>query len=186
MANSYDFLGDQEDFFMKSSLSVFTDLNGNRQLVGKTNNEKTISPNMETIEWFDNTSGTQTRFILDIDRFDFAVNFSFMQVLDPNVLAIAMNLDRDSSDPNFEFLYGGSAPNALSNAEWRFVGQSRSGLGITLVLRKAIITFEGDWSLGAPGDYTNIPVKCSALQDTSITNKKRDMAYFIVDKRSAS
>jgi hypothetical protein len=186
MPNSYDFLGDQKDFFMKSSLSVFTDLNGNRQFVGKTNNEKTISPNMEIVEWFDNTSGTQTRFILDIDRFDFAVNFSFMQVADPNALAIAMNLDWDQSDANFHYLFAGSAPNALSDAEWRFVGQTRSGLGITLVLRKAIVTFEGDWAIGAPGDYTNIPVKASALQDTSITDTKRDLAYFIIDKRSAS
>jgi hypothetical protein len=186
MANSYDFTGDEKDYFMKSSWQVYTDLNGNRQYVGKTGNEKTISPSLETIEWMDNTSGVQTRFILDIDRFDFDVRFTFMQVADPNALALAMNADLDSSDPNINRLFLGSAPNALQDAEWRFVGQTRSGLGITLVLRKAICIMDGEWTSGAPGEYTNIPVKVSALQDTSITDTKRDLAYFEIDKRSDS
>ena len=45
---------------------------------------------------------------------------------------------------------------------------------------------EGDWEVGSPGDYTGIPVTVKALQDTTITNTARDMAYFIIDKRSAS
>ncbi len=184
--NSYDFLGDQKDYFMKSSWQVFTDLNGVRQYVGKTTNEKTLSPNIETIEWKDNTSGTQTRFVIDIDSFDFSVAFGFMQVVDPNVIAAVMNGDWDQSDPDFERIFFGSAPNTLDEAEWRFVAKSRSDLGITLVLRKANVIIDGEWDSGAPGAFSNIPVKVSALQDVSISNTKRDMAYFIIDKRSAS
>ena len=46
MPNAYDFLGADFDFFMKSSWNVFCDLNGVRQYVGKTTNEKTTSPNL--------------------------------------------------------------------------------------------------------------------------------------------
>ena len=183
--NSYDFQGDQRDYFMKSSWQVFTDLNGNRQYVGKTSNEKTISPAIETIEWFDNTSGTQTRFIVDIDSFNLSVTFAFMQI-EPNVIASMMNGDWDQSDPNFDRVFFGSNPYALDEAEWRFVGQTRAGLGVTLVIRKANGLIDGDWETGAPGDYTNIPSKVSALQDESIVDTKRDLAYFIFDKRSAS
>ncbi len=184
--NSYDFLGAQDDFFMKSSWNVFTNLNGNLQFVGKTTNEKTISPNVETIEWMDNTSGTQTRFVLDLDRFDFSVSFGFMQVFDKNALALAMSGELDTSDANVDRVFFGSAPPALDEAQWRFTGQSRTGLGITLVIRKGVATFNGDWETGASGDYTNFSVTVSALQDTSITNTQRDMAYFELDRRSDS
>jgi hypothetical protein len=186
MANSYDFIGDDKNYFMKSSLSVYTDLSGTMQYVGKTSNEKALSPNTELAEWFDNTGGVQTLFVLDIDKFEFNMQFSFMQVFDPNVIAAAWNLDLDNSDPNTVYQFAGSNPNALQEAEWRFVGRSISGLIITLVLRKAIIVPNGDWANGAPGEFTNIPVTARALQDTNITDTKRDLAYFMIDKQAAS
>jgi hypothetical protein len=186
MANVYDFLGDQADYFMKSSLQVYTNLSGNMQYVGKTQNEKTLSPNLELVEWYDNTGGTQTLFVLDIDKFDFNMQFAFAQVGDPNVLALAWNGDLDSSDPNRNFIFYGSSPNALAEAEWRFTGNTRANLEITLVIRRGICVPNGDWAAGNPGEYTNMPVSVRALQDTTISNAKRDMAYFIVDKRSDS
>jgi len=186
MANTYDFLGDFNGYFMKSSLQVFCDVSGNMQYVGKTENEKNISPEIELVEWYDNTSGTQTLFILDIDKFGFGIGFQWMQVFDPNVLALAWNADLDTSDPDRSFLFFGSNPNALVEPEWRFVGQSRLSLSMTLVIRKGIIVPDGDWAVGAPGDYTKIPSRVRAIQDTSITNTKRDMAYIILDKRTFS
>jgi hypothetical protein len=186
MANVYDFLGDQADYFMKSSLQVYNNLSGNMQYVGKTSNEKTLSPNLELVEWFDNTGGTQTRFVLDIDKFDFNMQFSFSQILDPNVLALAWNGDLDNSDPNRVFTFFGSSPNPLAEAEWRFTGASRSSLEITLVIRRGVCVPNGDWAAGTPGEYTGVSAQIMALQDTTISNTKRDMAYFIMDKRSAS
>jgi hypothetical protein len=186
MPNTYDFLGDFNNYFMKSSLQVFTDASGAIQYVGKTQNEKNISPEIELAEWYDNSSGTQTLFVLDIDRFGYSIGFSFMQVLDPNVFAMAWNGDLDTSDPNRVFTFYGSAPNALGEYEWRFVGQGRSGLAMTLVIRKGIMVPDGDWTVGTPGDYTQLPVRVRALQDTSISNTLRDMAYVIVDKRTFS
>lgn len=185
MANVYDFLGDERDYFMKSSLKVYTDLSGALQYVGKTNNEKTIRNDAEYVEWFDNTSGVQTLYIRDNDKFGMMVDFSFMQVADPNVIGVALNSDWDQSDPNFHYHFIGSSPNELREAKWVFVGQTRSGLDIELVIRKGVITLNGEWSLGAPGDYTNIPVTCSAMQDTSIANQLRDLAYIRIQKRTS-
>lgn len=185
MANVYDFLGDDRDYFMKSSWKVFTDLSGVRQYVGKTGNEKTIKTNAEYVEWWDNTTGVQTLYIRDTDKFGFAVDFSFMQVADSNALAISLNSEWDKSDPNYDYHFFGSAPQELAEAEWRFVGQTRAGLDIILVIRKGIITLNGDWSSGAPGDYTNIPVTCSAMQDTGITNTMRDLAYIMIEKKTS-
>lgn len=186
MPNVYDWLGDDAQYFMKSSWQVYTDLNGVRQYVGKTENEKTMSPNLELVEWFDNTTGTQYLFVADIDKFDLSVGFMFAQIADPNVLAIAWNLDLNWADPNVIYAYGGTDPQPLATAEWRFVGQTREELGITLVMRRAIIVPNGDWVSGGPGAYTNIPVMARCLQDTTITNRRRDLFYFIIDRRTFS
>lgn len=185
MPNAYDWLGDDRDFFMKSSWQVFTDLSGILQYVGKTGNEKTIRMSPEYVEWYDNTSGTQTLYVKDIDKFGVAVDFSFMQVLDSNALGVAFNSDWDATDPNWNYHFIGSCPQELQQAEWRFVGQGRSGLDIILVIRTGVITLAGDWSSGAPGDYTNIAVTCDAFQDTSISNCVRDLAYFQIEKQTS-
>ncbi|HDY89991.1 MAG TPA: hypothetical protein ENH82_17955 [bacterium] len=186
MANAYDFLGDNRAYFMKSSWQVYTDLSGARQYVGKTENEKTFSLGQEIIDWFDNTGGTQTKFVLDIDKMSPVVNFSFMQVADPNILATAWNGDLDLSDPNFVYDFLGSEPNTLQEAEWRFVGRTRTGLGMTFVIRNGVMVPNGDWTSGGGGAYTSIPVSVHALQDTSISNGARDLAYFIIDRFAAS
>lgn len=171
---------------MKSSWQVYSALNGNRQYVGKTSNEKTFNPNIELAEWWDNSSGTQSLFVLDIDKFDFSVSFSFMQPGDPNVLAAAWNLDPDDSDADYSYLFGGSEPDVLNEAEWRFVGRTKANLEIMLVLRKAVCVPAGEWAVGTPAQYSGIPVTVRALQDTTITNKKRDMCYFRIRKRALS
>ena len=185
MTNTYDWLGDDREFFMKSSWAVYNDLSGILQYVGKTQNEKVIRMSPEYVEWFDNTSGTQVLYVKDTDKIGVAVDFMFMQVLDSNALAVAFNTDWDTGDANFDFHYIGSDPNPLAEAEWRFVGQGRTGLGITLVIRVGAVTLAGDWSSGAPGDYTNLPVTCDAYQDTSISNAARDLAYFMIDKKTS-
>ena len=186
MANTWDFLGDYKNHFQKSSLQVFTDLSGSMQYVGKTQNEKTLSPNTEIVEFFDNTGGTQVLFALDIDKFDLSLTFSFMQVFDPNALAIALNADWDGSDANVDRLFMGSSPSSLPEAEWRLVGQSVDGRTFTLVIRRGVIIPTGDMSIGSPGSYTEIPITLRALQDTSITNGARDVAYIEIDKRTFS
>jgi hypothetical protein len=186
MGNTWDFLGAYKNDFMKSSLDVYTNLSGNLQFVGKTQNEKTISPNTELVEWFDNTSGTQTLYALDIDKFDMSVAFSFMQLADPQALAIALNADLDTSHPTLNYLFLGSNPNSLPEAEWRLVGQAVDGRGFTIVIRRGIIIPTGDIALGAPGNYSEVPVTLRCLQDTTITNGKRDVAYIMIDKRTFS
>ena len=183
MANVYDFLGDERDYFMKSSWKVYTDIGGVLQYIGKTENEKTIRTSAEYIEWYDNTSGVQTLYIKDLDKFGFAVDFAFMQVADSNVLGIAYNSDWDQSDAIWDYHHFGSCQNELVEGLWVFVGQTRSGLAIETWIRRGVITVNGDWSSGAPGAYTQIPVTCNATQDTGITNCLRDLAYIRVEKQ---
>ena len=181
-----DFLGDDAAYFMKSSWQIYTDVSGARQYIGKTTMEKTFSPNIELAEFWDNSGGTQTLFVLDIDKFDFNMSFGLMQVADPATIPIAWNMELDTSDPDYIFMFGGSAPQALAEAEWRCVGKSRTGLEIMLVIRRGVCVPNGDWTVGTAGDYTNLPVTIRALQDTTITNAKRDMVYFRVQRKALS
>ena len=186
MANTYDFLGDQRSYFMKSSMQVYTDLGNVRQYVGKTGNEKTFSPNLELIEWYDNTQARQSLFIVDIDKFDIVVSFNFMQIIDPNVIPIAWNADLDTSDPNYVYQFFGSDSNSLVEAEWRLVGQGIDGLEFMFVIRKGICIPNGDWTMGAAGEFTSMPVTLRSLQDTTIDNDKRNFSYFRIQKKALS
>ena len=186
MANTYDFLGSDRDYFMKSSWNVYNDLSGSMQFVGKTENEKTIRTDSEFVEWFDNTSGTKTLYVKDYDAFNFSVDFSFMQVAEPDALAVVFNGELDTSDANYTYVFFGSSPNPLAEAEWRFVGQTRAGLEVLTVVRKGVITPNGEWASGASGEYTKLPATCSAFQDTSITNQLRDLVYIRVQKKTAA
>lgn len=184
--NIYDFLGDDATAFMKASAQIYTDLSGSMQYVGKTQPEISINPNTEVVEWFDNVGKTQTLFVLDIDKFDLQVGFSFAQVLDEQALAIALNAELDTSNPNHNYLFLGSNPNDLAEAEWRLISQGRTGRSIALIIRRGVIIPSGEQTWGTPGSFANNPVTLRALQDVSITNTKRDIAYFMIDKRSFS
>ena len=170
---------------MKSSWKVYTDLSGVMQYVGKTQNEKVVRLDPEYVEWWDNTSGVQTLYVKDLDKFGFAVDFAFMQVADSNALAIAFNSDWDQSDANQNYHFFGSCTNELVAAKWVFVGQTRSGLDIELWIRNGQVSLNGEWSSGAPGDYTNIPITVDAMQDTSVANCLRDLAYIRVEKQTS-
>jgi len=185
MANVYNFLGDDRDFFMKSSWKMYTDLSGAMQYVGKTGNEKNIHSDPEYVEWWDNTSGVQTLYITDLDKMGFAVDFNFMQVADSNALAAAFNTDWDKSDPNWEYHFLGSCQNALREATWVMIGQTRSGLAVETWIRKGVVKLNGEWASGAPGDYTNIPITIAAMQDTGISNCLRDLVYIRIEKQTS-
>lgn len=186
MSKSFDFLGAYKNHFLKSSLDVYTNLKGTMQYVGKTQNQKTLSPGVENVEWFDNTGAVQTLFALDIDKVDPKINYSFMQISDPNVLALALNMDMDMSDANVVRLFMGSNPDTYAEAQWRFVCRSVGGLLMTLVVRRGISFSNGDITFGAPGNYAEVPVTTRMLQDTSITDTKRDLCYWEIQRRSFS
>ncbi len=186
MAKSFDFLGAHKGSFFKQSLQVFTDASGNLQFVGKTQAEVTLSPGLENVEWFDNTGATQVLFALDIDKLDPKVTFSFMQLADTNVLSMALNADMDNSDANIFRAFVGSNPDEYTEAEWRFVGESTDGRVLTFVVRRGIAFSSGDLAIGAPATYTETPITVRALQDTTITDAKRDLFYWELDKRTFS
>ena len=186
MANSYDFLGDYKGYFTKSSSMVYCDASGALQYVGKTNHEVEFDPGIEYVEWFDNTSGTQSLYILVTDKVDPKVNFSWMQVYDPNTLPIVYNLDLDTSDPNYNYAFIGSDPNSLAEYTWVFVNQSIYGLTMELWLREGICMANGSWTHGAPGDLSNVPCSIRATIAGAISDEKRNLGYFKIQKRSFS
>lgn len=181
------FLGADKTAFMKSSLQIFVKPEGASalQYVGKTNPEVSISPNVEVVEWFDNTSGVQTLFVIDPDKVDFKVGFSFAQVLDENALALAMHGVIDRSDPNVSKVFQGSDPGAFREGEWRFVGRGRTGRPITLIVYRGIVIPSGTLALGAPGAYGSMAIEIRALQDTTRETNK-DLAEWQITKPSAS
>ena len=138
------------------------------------------------VEWYDNTGGVQTLFALDIDKINLTMDFSFMQIGDPNVMALAMNGRLDTSDPNKTYIFFGSNPQQLAEAEWRFVGQTTDKRAFTVVIRRGIVVPTGSYAFGTPGQYTMIPVTLRALQNTAVSDTERDLAYLMIDKRSFS
>jgi hypothetical protein len=186
MANTYDFLGDYKGYFQKSSSQVYCNASGHLQYVGKTNHEVEFDPGVEYAEWFDNTSGTQSLYLKVTDKVSPIVNFSWMQVYDPNTLPIVYNLDLDTSGANYDYAFIGSNPTALQEYTWVFVNQSIYGLVMELWIRKGICLANGSWTHGAPGDFSNVPCSIQATIDSSITNEKRNMGYFKIQKRTFS
>lgn len=184
--NSYDFAGADIDYFMKSSLKVYANLSGIQQFLGLTSNEKSFNPNMSHMDWFDNTGGVQTLKVVDLMKQDFVVGFSFMQVFDPNVLATVLNMTKDDSDPNYTWLYQGSNPQPLKTAEYRFVGKSRSGYEMMLVVRKGIMLSKGDTKFGNPSAYAEVPCEIRALVDSTIADEGRNMVYFRIQRKPLS
>jgi hypothetical protein len=186
MPNTYDFLGDYKGYFQKSSSQVYCNASGSLQYVGKTNHEVEFDPGLEYVEWFDNSSGTQSLYILVTDKVDPRVNFSWMQVHDPNTLPMVYNLDLDTADPNWNYAYIGSDPEELQEYTWVFVNQSIYGLVMELWVRQGICMANGSWSHGAPGDLSNVPCSVRMTIDSTISNEERDLGYFRVAKRAFS
>ena len=186
MANVYDWLGAQSDYFQKASWQVYFKNTAGLQYVGKCENEIEINPNQENIEWFTNENGVQVLYILTPTKIDPVIYFSFMQVYDPNTLPITWNLDKDDSDTNVTRDFIGSDPSDYLRAEWRFVSKSLSGLGCTLVVRSGVCSSNGSWTSGGGGALAMLPASIRMLQDTSITNGKRDLGWFEFDKRALS
>ena len=185
--NVYDFLGAQKDYFQKASWQVYAESSaGNLQYVGKVENEIEINPNIENIEWFTNDRGVQVLYILTPTKIDPMINFSWMQIFDPNTIPMTWNLEKDDSDPNVIRDFIGSDPDDYESREWRFVSKSLSGLACTLVVRKGICSANGSWTSGGGGALATLPASVRMTQDTSEVNGKRDLGWFEFDKRALS
>jgi hypothetical protein len=109
-----------------------------------------------------------------------------MQVYDPNTLPMVYNLDLDTSDATYDYAFIGSDPNSLAEHTWVFVNQSIYGLQMELWIREGICMANGSWTHGTPGDLSNVPCSIRATIDGTITNERRDLGYFKIQKRSFS
>lgn len=183
---NFNFLGDNKQLFTKSSLMVYTNLSGTMQYVGKTGNDKTFATGETLVEWRDLTTGTDVLFTAEIGKLDFAVTFNFMQVLDPNVIAAAWNMNVDVvSDPLNYVMTQGSEPPALPVATWRFVAKNKKGLLVTLEIPAGICFPSGDWKPDGK-DFQNIPVTVKAMVDTTNPNTGSNLMKILVQKNPAS
>ena len=135
---------------------------------------------------FCNESGVQSLYALTSTKIDPMVSFQFMQVADPNVIGLAMNLDMDTADADYTYSFIGSNPDDYSRYNWVFVMQSLSGLSIEFHVRQGILFMNGDWTSGAPGALSSVPAQLRVMQDTSITNTSRDMGFFKIEKKALS
>jgi hypothetical protein len=186
MSNQYNFTGADLDFFMRSGLDVYSNANGVRQYIGKTGNEKTYNANFAFAEWWDNVTGTQSLYAIGISKFDPTMSFTMMQLADPNAFALAHNMEKDDSDPNNTWLYGGSQQGNLLACEWRFVGKSVGGLQMMMVWRQGILVPNGEVKFGTPNEYNTLPVTLRAKSDTTVSNANRNLIYFVLQDKSYS
>lgn len=190
MALVLDFLGDYKGYFQKASWEVFCnptpDGPDSMQYVGKVENEIEIDSGIENIEWFTNTSGVQVLYVLTQTKVDPKVNFSWMQVADPNVLGFTWALDMDDTDPNYFYSHFGSNPDDYAYKYWIFASQSLSGLVAEFHVLQGVLSANGTWTSGSPGALSNVPATVRMTQDTTVTNTKRDLGYIRIQKRSFS
>lgn len=178
------FTGDDKAQFIKASLRVWVDFDGAGLVyVGKTKPEKQLSPGVGVAEFWDNSSGVQSLFIVDPDKVDMKMSFAFAQVVNENVLALALNADIDrDSDANNNIVNVGSNPGAFREGKWYFTTQSRTGRIITLTVRRGIVQPTGNIAIGTPGSYAECPMELRFLQDTSIVDTSKDLAYWTIQK----
>jgi len=186
MANVYDFLGAQKDYFQKASWQVYCDASGRMQYVGKVNAEIEVDMGIENIEYFDNENGVQVLFVLTQTKVDPKINFSWMQIFDPGVVPITFNLEKDDSDANVTRDFIGSDPDDYEYHGWRFVSKSLGGQVCTLYVRQGVCSSNGTWTSGGAGALATLPATVRMTQDTTIANGKRDLGYFEFDKRALS
>lgn len=178
-----DLLGAFQGDFIKSSLDVYVGLTGGLRYVGKTQPQTTVRFPRSYMEF--KTGTPKTRYIIDFSETGLEVDFTFMQVADPSWLAIALEADLDTSGTTHAYAFLGSDPGAVTSREWRFVGQTRDARLFELVIRAGQIMNPGDLAIGGD-DYASQQVTISAVQDTTITDVKRDLAYFRIAKRAFS
>lgn len=178
-----DLLGSFAGDFMKSSLDVYCNASGTMQFVGKTEPEKTIRYPRTMMQFKDGTP--RALFVQDYQEVGVEVQFTFKQVCDPNILALALNADLDKSSTANSFVFMGSDPGAIPAYQWSLVGTTQDGRAFELVIRKGQIGEIGDFTTGGT-DYAGLQITISALKDETITDEKRDMAYFRIVPRAFS
>ena len=112
------------------------------------------------------------------------VNFIWMQILDPNALALVWNLALDIDTPavgQFE-LKTGSQTGRLMEAGWESRGIGRTGRKITRHIPRGVIVSTKAATIGTPADYAKIPSTVRALKDWNATDKTQDIAFLSIDK----
>jgi hypothetical protein len=186
MALVLDFLGSQKDYFQKASWQVYCNPGSGLQYVGKCSAEIEIDMGIENIEYFDNEGGVQVLYLLTQTKVDPKVNFSFNQVIDPQITALVFNLEQDTSDATYAYNFIGSSPADYSYFPWMFASKGLNGHIAQLVVRNGVCFSTGAWTSGAAGALASIPATVRMTQDTTITNTKRDLGYFRIQKRAAS
>ena len=168
---------------MKAALDVYCDASGTMQYVGKTEPEKTISFERSLMQFKDGTP--RALYVQDYQEVGMSVQFTFKQVCDPNILALATGGELDKTSTSQHYVFYGSDPGSIPSYKWSFVGTARDGRVFELVVRKGQIGEIGDFTTGGT-DYSGLQVTVQATKDDTITDEKRDMAYFRIVPRTFS
>jgi hypothetical protein len=183
---AYNFLGDDLSAWAKSSLQVYSWLSGSQQYIGRVQQDISITPVLETIEFWDNTSGVQSLYILDVNKADFSVDFKLMQVLDKNALTLYLDGTQDNSDVNNPKVYFGSNPPTLQTARWDFVGLGKTKRQITLTILNGVAVKPKSMTVGAGGKWWEMPITVRALIDSTQPDKTKNLAYFTIGALATS
>lgn len=179
--------GATRDDFMLKSLDAWVRLPGEGEsdwaFVGKTTKEKTFAPEWEMVEWRDGVPATI--YVMDVSQVDYSMAFGFMQLADPDLLGIMLNAVVVKGYPNYNYVYMGSDPGVLPEYEWSFIGRTRDRRYFELRIRLGVVRDPQEIAFGS-GEYAVGNIKVQALPDEGVTDVRRDMCYFKIEKGAAS
>lgn len=167
--------------FLIHELDVFVAPYANptkEHFVGRTEAQKTFSPKLTWEIW--KVGIPKVPYIMAVTEVDLSMKFEFKQVGDVTLDGLAWNCENDYTDPGADIAFFGTKPPAPLECKWRFVTELYDGRYWQLVFRRAVVMNTSDFVTG-DGKWTSLPISITALVDTTICDKQRDLAYVCVE-----
>jgi len=154
------------------------DPTGDIVTLGLTDAEKTLTLNMEMVEW--KRGVPAATYVADVSGIAPTFEFTFKQ-FDPVNVALWLNGEIDRTDPNTDVVTLGSEPNAPAEMSWWWISELRDGRPIQWCFRRGVILNPGTLTTGT-GEYTGMPVTVSAWPEEDICDKTGDLLYVCIGK----
>jgi hypothetical protein len=166
---------DAEKFWLKE-LDLYID--AETQPAAFCRAEKPITPNAEYVEFVDGIPQTLVR--KDLIRFGMMIGVEIMEwTID--LLELTRGGDKKITDPVYDYLYFGEDYVDPLPHRLRFVSELVDDKAIEFVMLKGKATEMSEMPTGT-GDYASIPSAFEALRDTTVSDTKRNMAYFRIER----
>jgi len=116
----------------------------------------------------------------DLTKFGAAVSLTAMEWT-PQIIQLSRGGELVTSETDYDYVYFGTTYEEPPEHKFRFVGTRKDGKIIEFVILKGKVEEMPDMTSGGT-DYNEIPMVIVALKDETVTNEKRNLAYFRIEK----